>query len=380
MEIENTNEKKRETLSMFYNKSENERVFSGLSNLPSYILDWIESRLTEAIIIWREGKVIFATDSVKNLFGYQKSEIVGMSWHHFVSSREIDHIREIIDPELNETQQFNLYILNKYNKYIWTECSVKVLDEENSTENYIITSLKDLTEKKETEEIMIRSEKMSIAGQLSAAVAHEIRNPLTSIKGFLQLLQAGINRNDEYYKIMIDEIEKIENITSEMLAISKPNTENRQIEPLINMIKEVACLMEPEANANRVTISIKEPMNESVVCDRSQMKQVFINIIKNAIEAMEEDGEITLFTECTQTAVVLNITDEGPGVPEEIIERIGEPFFTTKKNGTGLGLMITKQLLERHGGSLNIINNPEKGCTFQLIFPLNLSSGYVIHY
>jgi two-component system sporulation sensor kinase A len=379
MEIENTNEKKRETLNTSYNKSENGQVVTGLSSLPPYILDWIESRLTEAIIIWREGKAIFATNSVKNIFGYRKSEIIGMNWHHFVSPKEINRIRENFDPELDETQQFNIYILNKHNKYVWAECTVKILHEENSVDEFMITSLKDITEKKETEELMIRSEKMSIAGQLSAAIAHEIRNPLTSIKGFLQLLQAGINRNDEYYKIMIDEIEKIEKITSEMLSISKPNTENREIEPLINMIKEVTFLLEPEANANGIIISVKEPMNESVVCDRSQMKQVFINIIKNAIEAMESTGEITIFTERTQTSVVVNITDEGPGIPEEMIERLGEPFFTTKKNGTGLGLMITKQLLERHGGSLNIKNNPEIGCTFQLIFPLSLSSGYVIH-
>src|SRR5699024_11374852 len=134
---------------------------------------------------------------------------------------------------------------------------------EKNKQIYFFSTIKDITDKKEVEEMMVRSEKMSIAGQLAAGVAHEIRNPLTAIKGFLQLLQAGINRNDEYYKIMIDEIEKIEKITSEMLSISKPNTENRQIEPLINMIKEVTFLLEPEANANGIIISVKEPMNES---------------------------------------------------------------------------------------------------------------------
>lgn len=370
MEIEKSKEGNKQSVNTIYHKKniENWHSIQGFASLPSYILDWVESRTSEVFTIWdMEGKAIFVSEQVKNIFGYDKSEVLGSYWYHFVSPKEAGIIKENVQIKTDETQKFNTYVLNKEHKFVWTECTVKPF--QCDQHRLIISALKDITEKKEAEELMIRSEKMSVAGQLAAAVAHEIRNPLTSLKGFLQLLQAGVNRKEEYYKIMIDEIEKIENITSELLSISKPNTENRKKEPLAEMIKEVAFLLEPQANANNVTIHMEEPIDEYIICDRSQMKQVLINIIKNAIEAMENSGKITVFTEYSQSALIVNIQDEGPGIPDEIIGRLGEPFLTTKKNGTGLGLMITKQLLERHGASLHIKNNPDKGCTFQLIFP-----------
>lgn len=363
MEIEKSNEGNNQSVKTV----DNCETCQNLSSLPSYILDWIESRTSEVFTVWdMEGKARFVSNVVRDVFGYEQSEIIGSYWYNFLSVKEAAYIRENFQPAQDEVQQFNIYVLNKENKVVWTECSIKMFHRDNK--KIIIAALKDITEKKEAEELMIRSEKMSVAGQLAAVVAHEIRNPLTSIKGFLQLLEAGVNRSDEYYKIMIDEIEKIEKIMSELLSISKPNSENQQIESIADMIREVAILLEPQANANNITIIMEEPIMEHIICDRSQIKQVLINIIKNAIEAMEDSGKIVVFTEKKDSSFILNIADEGPGMPQEIIDRLGEPFLTTKKNGTGLGLMITKQLLERHGASLHIENNPDKGCTFQLIF------------
>jgi len=350
----------------------NQHMLSSFSTLPSIVLDWIEGNTSEVFIIWDlKGKALFVSDSVKHVFGYEKSEIIGAYWYELLSTEDVNYIKRNYDKENKKTQEFNIHILNKENKYIWTECAVQNLSGEASDEKLILSSYKDITEKKETEELMIRSEKMSIAGQLAAAIAHEVRNPLTSIKGFLQLLQAGINRKEEYYNIMIDEIEKIETITTELLSISKPNTENRQMESLDDMIKEVVFLLEPQANKIDIDIKLEHLTNEFIFCDRSQIKQVLINIIKNAIEAMDTGGTITIYTEKKQSGITVNIADEGPGVPEEIIQKLGEPFLTTKKNGTGLGLMITKQLLERHEASLHIKQNSDKGSTFQLFFTKN---------
>lgn len=216
---------------------------------------------------------------------------------------------------------------------------------------------------------MIRSEKMSVAGQLAAGIAHEIRNPLTSLKGFLQLLQAGVSREDAYHNIMVDEIEKMENITSELLFISKPMTDHKEMVKLPEMVEDVVTLLQPEAKLKNIEIKMKQISSQNVNCDRSQIKQVFINILKNAIEAMDAPGCIKISSQLQKQGMAIDISDEGPGIPEEIIHKLGEPFFTTKQNGTGLGLMITRQILERHEGKLEILQNEETGSTFKVILP-----------
>ncbi len=182
-------------------------------------------------------------------------------------------------------------------------------------------------------------------------------------------MQAGVNRKDEYYKIMVDEIEKMETITSELLFISKPLTDKKQKESVAKMLQDVIELLKPQAKLKKITFEWDPLQDVFIHCDRSQMKQVFINLIKNAIEAMDEGGTIQLFTYQTETNVVIDVVDQGPGVPEEIIHKLGEPFFTTKQNGTGLGLMITKQILDQHQACLKIVRNADKGSTFSAVLP-----------
>src|SRR5699024_838020 len=108
---------------------------------------------------------------------------------------------------------------------------------------------------------------------------------------------------------------------------------------------------------------------QQIYCDRSQIKQVLINIIKNAIEATNKSGTIRIVKSVEHSDIAIDVIDEGPGIPDELIHKIGEPFFTTKQSGTGLGLMISKQILEQHGGRMDIMQNVEKGSLFRLILP-----------
>lgn len=348
----------------------NPEVFSNLSTLPSCMLTWIDQYKQDVIIVWdNEGKVLFISKSIERLLGYKPSDLIEMHWHEKIPSEEVNYIRKNLDQSSSKNQTFTINILNSNGKYIWSECTIaKILDEE-SDQIYFISSLKDISDKKEAEEMLIHSEKMSIAGQLAAGIAHEIRNPLTSLKGFLQLLQAGINRKEEYYNIMLDEIEKMETITSELLFIAKPLTDNKKMESVNKMIGDIVVLLQPQANLKNIELIFHSMNNEQVYCDRSQIKQVLINLVKNAIEAMETSGTIKIVVLSDEEFVKINVIDEGAGIPEEIIQKLGEPFFTTKNNGTGLGIMISKQILGQHQASLKIMRNKEQGSTFQIIFP-----------
>lgn len=364
-----------ENSNSYINNTINEQeFFSDMSELPASMITWIENNSNELITVWDKfGKAVYISKSVERILGYSMTEFRGSSWYDKISAEDVQYIKKHFTSKGNVRQLFNINICNKYGKYIWAECAVtKIVDLENDTFLYI-SMLKDISDKKEAEEMMIRSEKMSVAGQLAAGIAHEIRNPLTSLKGFMQLLQAGVNRKEEYYKIMIDEIEKMETITSELLFISKPLTNNKKEETVEIMVHEIVALLLPQARLKNIDVQWESKDEHLVFCDRSQIKQVLINIVKNAIEAMETFGAIEIFVSKTDEEIEIAIIDDGPGIPKEIIHKLGEPFFTTKKSGTGLGLMITKQILEKHNGRLEIEQNMKAGSTFKIILPLRKS-------
>ncbi|WP_099158196.1 ATP-binding protein [Virgibacillus ndiopensis] len=350
------------------NQNSTKQYFDDVTSLPKFMLDWVEENSNDLITVWDEsGKVCFVSKSVERILGYSTTELQGTSWYNKISPEDVSYIKSHFDESTSTSQTYNINIRNKDGKYIWTECKIAKIKVDQSGDSFFISTLKDISDKKEAEEMMIRSEKMSIAGQLAAGIAHEIRNPLTSIKGFLQLLQAGVNRKEEYYKIMIDEIEKMETITSELLFISKPMTDNKRVERVDEMIRDVISLLKPQANLKKIEIKWEQTESPSIYCDRSQIKQVFINLLKNATEAMDESGKIEIKVKKNNSQIIIEFIDEGSGIPEEIIHKLGEPFFTTKQNGTGLGLMITTQILEKHDAKLEIIKNKIKGSTFRII-------------
>ncbi|MFD2628488.1 ATP-binding protein [Oceanobacillus kapialis] len=344
-------------------------TYETLAKLPLFMVDWVDENNHDIVTVWDEsGMMIYISKSIEKLLGYLPSELRGTYWYEKISAEDVSYVKEELELPENSFQKVNINVLNRDGKYIWSECKIAKLTDKTTNKQYYISTLKDITDKKEAEEMMVRSEKMSVAGQLAAGVAHEIRNPLTSLKGFLQLLQAGVNGKEEYYQIMVEEIEKIESITSELLFISKPLTDNRKLESLKSMIHDVTVLLSPQAKLKDITIELKVEEHIQINCDRSQIKQVLINLLKNAIEAMEAPGTINITVEDDYETVEISIKDEGPGIPEHILHKLGEPFFTTKQTGTGLGIMITKQILASHQAELDIRQNEKKGSTFQIIF------------
>ncbi|MEC1441136.1 PAS domain-containing protein [Bacillus sonorensis] len=231
--------------------------------------------------------------------------------------------------------------------------------------------LRDISERKQTEELMLRSEKLSIAGQLAAGIAHEIRNPLTAIKGFLQLMKPTMEENEHYFDIIFSELSRIELILSELLMLAKPqqNALKEKLD-LIRLIREVTALLETQANLNGILINTKLSGEKIFIKgDQNQLKQVFINLIKNAVESMPDGGTVHLEVKETADAVTVTVQDEGEGIPEHVLKRIGEPFLTTKEKGTGLGLMVTFNIIENHNGTIEVKSKVEKGTTFIISFP-----------
>ncbi|KAA9022616.1 ATP-binding protein [Niallia endozanthoxylica] len=216
----------------------------------------------------------------------------------------------------------------------------------------------------------LQSEKHAVASQLAAGIAHEIRNPITAIKGFLQLIMADYKGEPMYFEVVESEIARVEAILKELMVLGKPAKIKYEKLSMQVLLDQVLMLMESHALLNNIQIVKRYNFRETtVVGDESQLKQVFINYIKNAIEAMPDGG--TIFVEGFnpfKSTIQIQIIDQGCGIPSDMLGRVSEPFFTTKEYGTGLGMHVSSQIIEEHQGRVNISSNNDGTC-IEVILP-----------
>jgi two-component system, sporulation sensor kinase A len=225
----------------------------------------------------------------------------------------------------------------------------------------ILVLVRDISERKK---LSILSEKHAVAGQLAAGIAHEIRNPITAIKGFLQLIMGEHKGEMMYFKIVESEINRIEVILRELMVLAKPSKLKYERLNIRLLLDQVVTLMESQALLNNIQVEKRYNLKDAaIVGDENQLKQVFINFIKNAIEAMPNGGQLLIEgSYTTEKCVQIRIIDQGCGIPNEIAGRIGEPFFTTKENGTGLGMLVSYQIIEEHCGAIKIESDSSGTC------------------
>ncbi len=244
----------------------------------------------------------------------------------------------------------------------------------DGTLDVIVGITEDITKIIEREELLSRSEKLSTVGQLAAGVAHEIRNPLTSIKGFLQIIQSEGTVPSTYTSIMLDELDRIESIVNEFLFLAKPQQEIKlTVQPFKPILEQVIGLMQGEANLKGIEIIVEldDLSSLKVRGNANHLKQVFVNLIKNAMEAIQNKGKIKIIGQVNRenSTLTVIVIDDGPGITKERLKKLGEPFYSTKEKGTGLGLMITRKLLEDHEGELFFESEIGKGTVVHVNLP-----------
>ncbi|TWI56001.1 signal transduction histidine kinase [Halalkalibacter nanhaiisediminis] len=218
---------------------------------------------------------------------------------------------------------------------------------------------------------LMRLEKLALLGQLSAGLAHELRNPMQSVRGFVQLLFE--DKKEEHYRdIVLGELDRINDLVSDFLLVTQPTAPKRVDHDLKQIVTDTVEFIESEATLHNVeiTLSLKTPKTH-VSVDESQIKQVLINVLKNAIEAgCKEKGKVDIEVNTyNDHEVVIEVTDNGSGIPISIIGRIGEPFFSTKEGGTGLGLSISQRIIQEHKGTIRF-ENGEDGTKVIIGLPL----------
>lgn len=218
-------------------------------------------------------------------------------------------------------------------------------------------------------------QKIELVGTFAASTAHEIRNPLTGIKGLVALLKEKYKDEQDqfYFSVIEQEIERINEIVSEFLILGKPTAIIEQTYDVRTILNEVALIIQSEANLHNIVFHLHLPDHPvHIRCSKDHMKQVVLNITKNAIEAMTSSDTLTIVVKNNETHAQLQIIDTGKGIPQHIQKHLFHPFFTNKDTGTGLGLVICKRIVEMYNGHIFIDSTENEGTTVHIEIPLHI--------
>lgn len=251
------------------------------------------------------------------------------------------------------------------------------LKDEIGKEMGSVILLRDLREIKDLQEKVRRSERLASLGRLAAGVAHEIRNPLSSIRGFAQYFLnrfKGQGEEQNYAAVMVKEVDRLNRVITDLLDFAKPKVPQQELHSLPDILDHTLQLLNDELKKKKIDLKKNyEPDLPRVLVDRDQISQAFLNLILNSIESIEGEGKICLALKKGSSAKTVEVVleDSGRGIPAEDLEKVFEPFYSTKRKGTGLGLAIVHQIIESHGGEIRVKSAEGKGTTFSIILRAN---------
>ncbi|WP_100371725.1 ATP-binding protein [Bacillus sp. FJAT-45037] len=235
-----------------------------------------------------------------------------------------------------------------------------------------------INEKHHMQEEIIRAEKFNTLAGLAASIAHEVRNPLTVVKGFLQLMKEDKKHsNEQYFSLVLDELGRAEGIINDYLNFAKPELKSIDDVDLLANVKEIYALLKPYALKDGVNLNVLIETDEHLIvrADRNQLKQALINFVKNAIEATPSGGNVSIILDHTDHLVTVHVSDTGKGMNKEQLNRIGTLFYTTKDKGTGLGTMVSMRIIEALGGEVSFQSKEYVGTTVAITLPIKDRDG-----
>ncbi|CAM2946570.1 ATP-binding protein [Paenibacillus sediminis] len=283
----------------------------------------------------------------------------------------IDRSTSVVIESLNSGQEVHGLerLVNIKGNLVYLIIDTKIIFTGNGLIQGLVCILRDITDRKIEEQKLVTLEKQAVSGLLAAGIAHEIRNPLTAAIGFIQLLQQNSideQKQKQYLEYVLNELKSISKLVSDFMRLSTPTETNKQKISITQLLNETIDFMQGQAILSNVVIE-RCIFCENIMAtvDSDQLKQVFINFIRNAIEASNKDNATILISlDQLDKAVTITIEDNGIGISAENIGKIYDPFFTTKKEGTGIGLTGVSQIIRNHNGTINVDSIEGEGTKF----------------
>jgi signal transduction histidine kinase len=214
---------------------------------------------------------------------------------------------------------------------------------------------------------MARLSDLNLIGTMAASIGHEIRNPMTSVRGFLQLFREKYHEDIDFIDLMIEELDRANKIITEFLGMARDKTVHLQPQSIDQVVMSIYPMLEAEAKYRGMLINLELNDPPKLSIDQDEIRQVIVNLAFNSLEAMSQGGTLTIGTMVEGRDTVLYVKDQGPGIEPELIDKLGTPFVTTKDNGTGLGLALCYSIAARHNARLEVATGAD-GTTFKLRF------------
>lgn len=320
-----------------------------------------------------DGTVLYWNQGAERVYGYTQEEIVGKSISMIFHENRQDELPEIFRNVMNgeKISHFETERLHKDGRIVEVSLTVSPITDDLGKIIGISTILRDISANKRMERELVRLDRLNLIGEMAAGISHEVRNPMTTVRGFLQLIRdkEEVKNYKSYFDIMIGELDRANSILTEFLSISRTKKTERRLQNLNAIVTSMSPLLEASAVSGNKGIEILLEELPDVLLDDKETRQVILNLSCNGLEAMEEGGTLTIRTFVLEDEAILEVRDQGRGISPELMSRLGTPFLTTKNEGTGLGLAICYGIVARHEARLEV-ESGESGSTFRVRFKI----------
>lgn len=324
------------------------------------------------IYIIQKGVFVYVNDRFTQMLNYSSSEMIGKKCWEFLHPEYQDIIKERLMTNSGENQvrfYYELCACRKDGELIWFQ--VLSTNIEYNSQYAIMGNVIDITERKQMEKEIARLDRLNLISEMAAGIGHEIRNPMTTVRGLLQVLggKKVCIQYKEYYDLMIEELDRANSIITEYLSLARNKVVDLKAQNLNNIVQALSPLIQADAMVSDKYYQVELKDIPDLLLDEKEIRQLILNLVRNGLEAMSPRGILTIRTFADSEKVVLAVQDQGKGIEPRLLERMGTPFFSTKDNGTGLGLAVCYSIAARHNGTIKVETGP-KGTTFYVWFRL----------
>ncbi len=330
----------------------------------------LEQSPSIAVITDTGGNIEYVNQKFTGVTGYLPIEVIGKNMFEEQYGQPPERYKEIMDT-VNSGKEWREELLNKKKngEYYWEHMSISPFRNTDGEITHFIKMAEDVTRRKSIDSEMARLDRLNLVGEMAAGIGHEIRNPMTTIKGFLQLLRERDKyvQEREYFDLMISELNRANSIITEYLSLARNKVVELKEQNLNSIIKNLFPLITADALITDKNVGKELGEIPDLFLDEKEMRQMILNLVRNGLEAMPPGGNLVVKTFTDGDEVIMAVRDQGKGIEPGVLEKIGTPFFTTKDNGTGLGLAVCYSIAARHNARIEIETSP-KGTTFFVRF------------
>lgn len=331
------------------------------------------------LVIDNEGRLLYANRAAEKLAGFDFARGKGRSILRLLREWDWTHLLDLPASDSGWSRLVTREIEISYPEHRFISVYAVPLDEQHLADKGVLVILRDVTRDRKQEASALESERSNAVKLLAAGVAHEIGNPLNALNIHLQLLSRELRELvdpaarkplQDLVDVARVEVERLDTIIAQFLRAIRPSKPVLELERPTEVLEETLRLLKTEFENRRIVVSVDiQEAVPTVRLDRSQIKQVFFNLIKNALEAMPDGGALKVVFGVGDAFVDISFIDTGKGIRPEEMGRVFEPYHTTKEKGSGLGLMIVQRIIEDHGGEIELASKPDEGTCFKIRLP-----------